>query len=85
MFVPSDLCCLRLSSWSFPFVPKKKRKKKGSGQYNFTPYQTSENAKKKKKKFSSLIQEPSGYMNQHLVGASPRIKWTYEPTFGGQG
>jgi hypothetical protein len=40
---------------------------------------------KKKKKFSNLIQEPSGYMNQHLVGASPRIKWTYEPTSGGQG
>jgi hypothetical protein len=41
--------------------------------------------KNKNKNFSSLIQEPSGYMNQHLVGASPRIKWTYEPTFGGQG
>jgi hypothetical protein len=41
--------------------------------------------KNKNKNFSSLIQEPSGYMNQHLVGASPRIKWIYEPTFGGQG
>ncbi len=69
--------------WSFPFVLKKKRKRKWTLQFYTLP-----NFKKrqiKKRDFSSLIQEPSGYMNQHLVGASPRIKWTYEPTFGGQG
>jgi len=66
----------------FHFFQKEKKKEVDITILHLTKLQKTP---KKKKDFSSLIQEPSGYMNQHLVGASPRIKWTYEPTFGGQG